>query len=110
LTPGKEAPLPIENEADWAPELLVWTFFPKIKFNEKSVAMKHEISTLSVLMRLFCSSHCLAEEFAATFQTSMLHSSTGRLHLFHVAATAINYCIQITASHSLSDTHRETND
>jgi len=60
LHPGKEATLPTEKEADWAPEL-VWTFFPKIKFNDNSVAIKYEISTLSVLIRLFCSSHCLAE-------------------------------------------------
>jgi hypothetical protein len=60
LLPGKEATLPTEKEADWAPEL-VWTFFLKIKFNEKSVAIKHEISTLSVLIRFFCSSQSLAE-------------------------------------------------
>jgi len=72
---GKEAPLPIEKEADWAPEL-VWTFFLKIRLNERTVARKHQISTLSVLIRFFCYSHRLAEEFAATFRKNMLHSST----------------------------------
>jgi hypothetical protein len=49
FSPGKEAPLPIEKEADWAPEL-VWTFFLKIKFSEKPWLIA-TISTLSVFIR-----------------------------------------------------------